>query len=77
VDFLVLGLEAEGLHGNAELVLINGAGSISVEQIEGFLNLLLLVSCGGLGLSILYYTLCLYTLPHKLPFSCFKTLRLD
>jgi hypothetical protein len=43
VHFLILGLETEGLHGDTKFVLIDGAGSVGVEEIEGFLDLLLLV----------------------------------
>lgn len=43
VDGLVLGLEAQALHGRAELLGVDGAGTVSVEKVEGFLDLLNLV----------------------------------
>eukprot|EP00356_Strombidium_inclinatum_P012781 CAMPEP_0170493156 /NCGR_PEP_ID=MMETSP0208-20121228/13444_1 /TAXON_ID=197538 /ORGANISM="Strombidium inclinatum, Strain S3" /LENGTH=148 /DNA_ID=CAMNT_0010769039 /DNA_START=45 /DNA_END=486 /DNA_ORIENTATION=+ len=39
-DSLVLGFEPEGLHGSTELLGVDGATSVGVEQVEGFLDLL-------------------------------------
>jgi hypothetical protein len=40
-NFLLLGLKTKSTHGNLQLLGINGAGAIGVEQIERFTNLLL------------------------------------
>merc|ERR1719231_266453 len=43
LDLLFLGLEAESTHCDLELLRVDGAGTVSVEQVEGFLDLLLLL----------------------------------
>ena len=43
LDLLSLWLEAEGAHGNLELLLVDVARAIGVEEIEGLLDLLLLL----------------------------------
>merc|ERR1719258_670973 len=45
LDLLFLWLEAECTHCNLELLRINGSRTICVKQIEGFLDLLLLLLC--------------------------------
>jgi hypothetical protein len=40
VDGLVLGFEAQRLHGSLELLGVNGAAAIGVEQVERLANLL-------------------------------------
>merc|ERR1719504_338976 len=43
LDLLLLRLEAESAHGDLELLRVDGAGTVSVEQVKGFLDLLLLL----------------------------------
>lgn len=53
LDFLFFGFEAKGSHSNLELLSINALGTICIEQIEGFFDLLLLFfSELGFGSSI-------------------------
>ena len=40
---LLLDVEAEGTHAHLQLVVVDGAGLVSVEELEGFLDLLLLL----------------------------------
>merc|ERR1719453_247778 len=42
-DLILLGVEAEGAHGNLQLLGINGAGAIGIEQVECLTDLLDLV----------------------------------
>jgi hypothetical protein len=42
LDFLTLGLESKGAHGNLEFFLVDIAGTISVEEVKGLLDFLLL-----------------------------------
>ena len=41
-NFLLLHIEAESAHGNLQLVVVNGAGLVSVEEVKGLLDFLLL-----------------------------------
>merc|ERR1719161_3211754 len=43
LDLLLLRLEAKSAHGDLELLRVDGAGTVSVEQVKGFLDLLLLL----------------------------------
>merc|ERR1719375_1964512 len=43
LDLFLLRLEAEGTHGDLELLGVDGARAIGVEQVEGFFDLLLLL----------------------------------
>ena len=43
LDLFALGLEAEGAHGDLEFLLVDVARAICVEQVEGLLDLLLLL----------------------------------
>merc|ERR1719379_2723281 len=43
LDFLTLGLEAESAHGDLELLLVDVARAVSVEEVKGLLDLLLLL----------------------------------
>mmetsp|Transcript_56690 Transcript_56690/g.103705 ORF Transcript_56690/g.103705 Transcript_56690/m.103705 type:complete len:234 (+) Transcript_56690:60-761(+) len=45
LNLLLLGLKAKGTHSNFQLFRVDGPTSISVEQVEGFLDLLLLLLC--------------------------------
>merc|ERR1719440_1822688 len=41
LDFFLLWLETKGTHGNLQLLGVNGSRAISIEQVKGFLDLLL------------------------------------
>ena len=55
-NFLLFDIKAKSTHGDFELVVVNSAGFISVKEVEGFLDFLLLLfrellSCSALGLA--------------------------
>mmetsp|Transcript_63798 Transcript_63798/g.129579 ORF Transcript_63798/g.129579 Transcript_63798/m.129579 type:complete len:220 (+) Transcript_63798:657-1316(+) len=45
LDLLLLGLEAKGTHCNLQLLGVDGAGAISIEQVKSLTDLLLLLLC--------------------------------
>ena len=42
-DFLLLDVKTECTHGNLKLMVVDGAGLVSVKKVESFLDLLLLL----------------------------------
>ena len=62
LDLLFLRLEAEGSHCYLELLGVDGAGAISIEQVESLADLLLLL-LGELELLVLGSSFCLGCLP--------------